>query len=382
MAEPMKDLNRQQQVKTEDDPERKPAENELVVDEADKTTSITDVCYDCLERIFNHLDLESLLMVARTCNRLQVEAAEKFASQYGRKLISLCPYSDIKDVCVYDDKVIVFGLEFCLSFLRCFGAKISNLTVGYNRLDGEIDHLGEYINEYCADALTSVSFNYKQKFSSHAFQKPFEHVETLEIAQCHLVETCLDGFPNLRRLDIVDCSVVPSTPMNVSFPHLRHLCIGISNYTIYDTNRLLMKKAVNILQANRQVQSVKIQSGVVSTFTALLDAIGQNTSVSKLHVDFDSTTTVYSDSLNRFAAEHPLVVKLVLLHVLLAAGDVIDFIRQMKSLKRIKFEIRNNTEYNRVLKLLDHEWRSRISRVTDDNNHTSCYVELMRRKIH
>lgn len=35
-----------------------------------ETKTITNICYDCLERIFDFLDLESLVNVAGTCKRL------------------------------------------------------------------------------------------------------------------------------------------------------------------------------------------------------------------------------------------------------------------------------------------------------------------------
>lgn len=50
---------------------------------ADK--AITNIYYDCLEQIFDFLDLESLLNVAGTCKRLQIAAAAKFTDQYGEK---------------------------------------------------------------------------------------------------------------------------------------------------------------------------------------------------------------------------------------------------------------------------------------------------------
>lgn len=53
--------------------------------------TITDICFECLERIFDFLDLESLLNVADTCKRLQMVAATKYGNNYGGKTIFLSP---------------------------------------------------------------------------------------------------------------------------------------------------------------------------------------------------------------------------------------------------------------------------------------------------
>lgn len=64
---------------------RRPAENEEV-------KSITNIYYDCLEQIFDFLDLESLLNVAGTCKRLQIAAAAKLSDEYGGKPVHFHPF--------------------------------------------------------------------------------------------------------------------------------------------------------------------------------------------------------------------------------------------------------------------------------------------------
>lgn len=56
----------------------------MMADQPEAKT-ITNIYYDCLERSFDYLDLESLLNVARTCKRLQIAAAAKFDDDFDEK---------------------------------------------------------------------------------------------------------------------------------------------------------------------------------------------------------------------------------------------------------------------------------------------------------
>lgn len=61
--------------------------------EAEEPKTLTNIYYDCLERIFDFLDLVSILNVARTCKRLQIAAAPKFSDDYSKKRIILHQFS-------------------------------------------------------------------------------------------------------------------------------------------------------------------------------------------------------------------------------------------------------------------------------------------------
>lgn len=75
------------------------------------------------------------------------------------------------------DSISVRGLRFCLPFLRCFGEKISSITVFYSDLtDSQNDHVDQYINEYCCDTLKDIRIDDKERFSDENFPKPFKSV--------------------------------------------------------------------------------------------------------------------------------------------------------------------------------------------------------------
>lgn len=108
---------------------------------AEPELTITTICYDVLERIFDFLNVQSLLHIANTCERLRIAAATKFSADYGRNRVVMCPnvfpdqtinFNDI------DDEIVVNGLKYSLQLLRCFGAEIKDLSLHFGRDNGEM----------------------------------------------------------------------------------------------------------------------------------------------------------------------------------------------------------------------------------------------------
>lgn len=122
--------------------------------------TITNIYYDCLEHIFDRLDFESLLNLADTCKRLRMAAAAKFADEYGKRHIRLHPKLSYHASAYINDFVIeVTCLKSCFQLLRCFGSKVSQLSVGSYRYDPKkIYYLHQYISQYCADTLNYIPF--------------------------------------------------------------------------------------------------------------------------------------------------------------------------------------------------------------------------------
>lgn len=126
----------------------------------DAVKSLTNIYYDCLENIFDYLNLEDLLNVAQTCKRLGIAAAAKFGDLCDKQ----CVHMAVQENGPFDERlelagngVQVFGLRFCLPFLRCFGAKIMDLAVHYGQIEKDAE-MNRYISQYCAKTLTSTMF--------------------------------------------------------------------------------------------------------------------------------------------------------------------------------------------------------------------------------
>lgn len=87
-------------------------------------------------------------MVAGTCKHLQLAAAAKFGIQYGKMTIYVHLVQSLNAIDEYVNDIMLDGLRFGLPFLRCFGAKLSNLMIVYDRsTDRQIDHLHNHVSQ-------------------------------------------------------------------------------------------------------------------------------------------------------------------------------------------------------------------------------------------
>lgn len=333
--------------------------------EVDEKT-LTNIYYDCLERIFDFLDLETLLNVAGTCKRLQIAAIAYFGEQYGGKLIRLHCFLFQKrtPISIIEDNIVIHGFEFCFPFLRCFGAKFSKMLVFYDRdtVDSLNEHLDRYINQYCADTLTSIEFLYRENFSAENFPKPFRNVSEVRVrgAQRHRIAKVrknlnhfVEWFPNLRRLQLYTV-LLDDTDIGISFPHLEHLSLELR---VGDTKEMILFE--KLLRANRQLQSLDLRGNV--GLDKVLNIISGNPFIQILKVKQLPNWHVSIVELNRLIDEYPSIKILHLIGFQFSADDVIMCIRQLNSLTQFSFTNMNRFESDRLQNLLDKKWTVNIS---------------------
>lgn len=352
---------------------QKPNGNEFNQAEVEEKT-ITNIYYDCLERIFDFLDLKSLLMVAQTCKRLQIAAAAKFGDLYGKEhiMISTIPIYGNKNIeILYNNlspiQVRVIGLRFGLPFLRCFGSKIQHLYVRSYCRNGYVD---QYVNQYCAETVTRLESHGQDWFS---FTKPFKKVEKLRLCEVRLrneFPNLVERFPKLRCLEISGV-YKNSGPFGVFFPQLEQIILTIDGIVIHETleyqpitgpnarERLTRENAEDLLRANPQLSYVEISSWELElNMTTLLDMISSNPSISTLRVERKTMLQgVTMDEMKRLTSEHRSLVDLALMGFKLTCAEVIYFIRQLKSLKKVYIDLKNRFEYDRLLNQMGDEWQ-------------------------
>lgn len=335
--------------------------------EATQTKLITNIYYDCLDRIFEYLDIESLLHLADTCKRLQIAAAHYFGEKFSSIIISSHRNMAVSELVMRDGLIESTGLRFSLPLLRCFGNKISYLNVNsafYN------NYLKEYIVKYCGVTLRRIAFNNCQPvFPSEIYQQPFKSVETIYVYDVVLKEQLTNvaqWFPFLKNLFAVisfDTDFV-----GVCLSHLQILVIESANDVQAD---LTDKCLINLLQANRQLKFFSINIGRKVVLSTLLAMISGNTSILDLSVDtlpMDVYATIIESGteLMRFANEHPSIRFLSLVGYSFRADDAIAFIREHNSLQKFTFNVKGHSEYDRLQSQLDENWKINLNRVAVD----------------
>lgn len=321
--------------------------------------SITSICYELLERIFDFLDFKNLLNVAHTCKRLQIAAAAKFNDQYGNKRIRL--YQELKRsdggwYCEDDNEIYMFGTKFCLSFLRCFGSNVSDLGVNYSGMhERDCSHLDQYINQYCAHTLNSISICFFEYSTKKLFETPFKNVEKVRIEDSKLgkeLPNFVKWFPNLRHLHLRGCSM-DNNFCSETFPHLEYLSIPIAE------KGFLERGLESFLHANRQLQrlSLSFDCYYQLKISKLLNMISGHTLISKLKIITNRNLNVSASEFLQLASKHPAMVELNLRNCLLRADDAIALIGQLPFLKSFKFRVDGRSEYDHLLKQLDGKWK-------------------------
>lgn len=69
------------------------------------------------------------------------------------------------------------------------------------------------------------------------------------------------------------------------------------------------------------------------------------------------------------------IVELIMIGYVVAADDAINFIRRMKSLKRIEFEVSCRSEWDRITTEFEVEWKIMIPGLVDS---ARFYIKLVR----
>lgn len=283
----------------------------------DKPPALDNLLYDCLEQIFKLLDLASLLNVAGTCKRLQAAASTKFAHDYGNRTVYLCQATS-DNVYRFSPGILtpnhgairINGLERCLPFLRCFGGEISSLEIDYSGIVGsQKHHLDRYINQYCADTLTTFSCRNGHAFASESFLKPFKCVDNVSLSSFNLgdnLKNFVHWFPNVQHLRMITMTI-DENAIAVPFPNLKHLYVYINKKTRTDFSN---NNIVNLLHANPQLDTLELYFSEFR-LSELLNIINENQSISSVVLDGEITERNEVE-LNQFRSKHPSIVKLEL----------------------------------------------------------------------
>lgn len=344
----------------------------------DSTTNITDMNDDCLEKIFEYLDPQSLFNVGVSNKYLNISANTVFKRKYGQKKVYIgsifvSPLASLNFLDIVNHGIHIGGLEICLQFLRCFGRSIFRMKIAFYESNCKrCAHIYQYINAYCAESLREIEFQGK---SIIAMERPFVRVELIRIHDHILgdhLPRLVEWFPNLRRLQLYLVKI-DRRFAEMAFPCLEHLAIGIEHQDKLDN--FSQKNVSNLLHLNPQLRSLEIRPFIQNmTFTFLLDIIRNNSSINRLVVHYPSPSlSVETEQLNQFASTLPSLVELNLCQYRLSANQALFLIHQLRRLNMFSFLL-IHTEEGYFLAQLNNDWRWKSFPMA----HNQCYVILER----
>lgn len=348
--------------------------------QSNQAPTITDLDDICLTNIFNHLELKELLYVANA-NKLLLPAARcVYKRKFGKNTVRISGCDDLHPNTRamartgqvnmstaprenYPGSINIRHLKLTLTFLRCFGPSITRLSIFYNKCKSRrYQYVHHYINQYCAESLTEISFRDMPNIKvQHFDERPFVNVGCVNMSHCQLgkqLPCMVKWFPNLRTLKIENVRLNHRC-VNASFPHLEQLkIIG------HDHRGLNMDDVAELLPANRQLRKINItmSSNQAITINGLLDTIRENQLVDTLIVRTFFVTMsneLSAAEINRFVTEHPGLIVLDLLFKRFNANEANALHRQLTSSKTLNFSM-SDSEYEKLQTIMDKGWTSQI----------------------
>lgn len=196
---------------------------------AKKIIDLNDLC---LEKIFDHLNFQSLFNVAIANEFLRPAAARVYKRRFGRFHIRITGNSfdtDRRPIFVLH-KLHIDQLKSVLLFLRCFGAQITVLEFDgafYNKKK-HYEHVNEYINKYCSENLVNITFESVPKIANEHFPRPFVNVQNVSVkggSVGRYLPSFGQWFPNMRRLELIQANLYQNRLTNLHFHQLEHLVV-------------------------------------------------------------------------------------------------------------------------------------------------------------
>lgn len=192
---------------------------------------LVDINNDCLESIFELLDIGDLINVAEADDRF-IQAAQSVFSRCHRKK-SVTSYNDSMSH-IYNDYINV-EIDSIAACLCHFGHLISSLSIDFNfehRTDIE-----RAIQKYCKEPLTTLNLKFCHERQFETLNKPFVNVQNLRIDYSAInsdLSQLSRWFPNLASLELYYVQLPRSEFVEVHFSHLERLTI-YSSLPLYET---------------------------------------------------------------------------------------------------------------------------------------------------
>lgn len=235
------------------------------------TTKMTDIDVDCLEYIFNCLDLIDLLNVADSSKYLGRVGEPIFRRKFGKNTILLASVrlSWKRFYEVHSDCKLIMDFKTSLQLLRCFGHLVARIEFFSNVSQKCVAHISptesairilSYINEYCAMHLSEIKLSDCKQNALKCLTKPFMKVQKVDISCCSFDENWLSRFfPNMQHLTVTAYrryEPFDFASIACHFPRMKHLVLNCD----YDTtNRLRhMDNLVAAIRLNPQLKTFKL----------------------------------------------------------------------------------------------------------------------------
>lgn len=285
----MSTANTQSDEESASNPKRfKTEENEDNDEEVNEGPKITDINNDCLEHIFEHLNLKDLVNISDSSKHLKHATNLVFSRKYARKMIHLNIGCDDEHFgynrnkvnckncnCLSDQKCDWFKIDMdevtschplpSFKLLRSFGHLM--LTVHFQQYRTIPVYSGKLNRNYCIETLMDMSL-----------LNPLKSIKIVQFSGGHVTGKLLNlnkWFPNMRQLtfsngiEIIGCKQIVN-----HFQHLIHLSVEIREAP--DDSYFGGENLAKLFILNPQLQSLQVSGEVTVEYLLKISEYLQN----------------------------------------------------------------------------------------------------------
>lgn len=321
---------------------------------------ITDLNIDCLESVFEYLDLQDLLNVADANKYLNIVAKCVFRRKHSNKMVHIPVVRIARDRRLKFD-INSFGfiqmsdLRTILAFLRCFGCFVSHVTFKFS-LNIQISnnfarnyfecnqHVMLYINEYCSGTLKDIVIKNGPKDWDRNMKKPFSMLQGVELFECGRVdaESISNIFPQMVRFNIVntDFRKRKSNSME-SVTKLK----SVKHLSVSGANSLKLPFSFGKLRTLTVGHSVALDKH-------FFRMIHENPKITNLDIRTDTLSEV--DQLN--IAESLRFLDTLYVQCTLTDDEALRFVASFGNLKYFQFKLSQQIDFEDLQAHLNSEW--------------------------
>ncbi|XP_031637096.1 uncharacterized protein LOC116349690 [Contarinia nasturtii] len=208
---------------------------------------LVHVINECLEIIFQYLNLVDMYNMAESDERFIPALQSAFSQRFENKRIvwKFLPAKNRKNFIEIPKKLSA------ATFFKHFGSKILKLgIVGMNGRDAENGE--ESMLRHCANSIIDLELQ-KCGLGRHAIDQPFVKVKQLLIEECCLGPNFSQWFPNVANLTLNHTHFVQYNSFEVHFPELTALKIDELEATMMPSSTIS-----KMLQRNPQLMHLKL----------------------------------------------------------------------------------------------------------------------------
>lgn len=217
---------------------------------------------DCLERIFQKMELRVLCNVANACHRFNVIGKETFNLMQRRQERSIMKkaYPDFYRTSLKTSSYRCFNEDEL--FLRTFGTEIS------------IFHLHPVVNQeiqlsMCAEYCTNIerlhlsveSFSARSKKAIRDLMPRLKQLTLCFKQECSMGDLFVGDWP-LEKMELIGFDFVDWETSTIEMPNLIELHLDGSDEELYQTK----KHIEQILSRNPQIRKIKLKGFLISAF--------------------------------------------------------------------------------------------------------------------